>query len=90
MMQAFGGLIVGMVTKHAGGVVKGFALIAGIVLTGLCQWAIDGKRLAPKDFAAVAFVSFAIFLHSSYPVTKSKFQTQDGKTTAEKTITKED
>lgn len=28
-MQAFGGLVVGLVTKYAGGVVKGFALIAG-------------------------------------------------------------
>lgn len=32
--NAFGGLVVGMVTKYAGGVVKGFALIAGIVITG--------------------------------------------------------
>lgn len=29
-MQAFGGLVVGLVTKYAGGVVKGFALIAGM------------------------------------------------------------
>lgn len=28
-LQAFGGLVVGLVTKYAGGVVKGFALIAG-------------------------------------------------------------
>jgi hypothetical protein len=27
--KAFGGLVVGLVTKYAGGVVKGFALIAG-------------------------------------------------------------
>ena len=32
--NAFGGVVVGLVTKHSGGVVKGFALIAGIVLTG--------------------------------------------------------
>jgi UDP-sugar transporter A1/2/3 len=30
--QALGGLIVGLVTKHAGGVLKGFALIAGTPL----------------------------------------------------------
>ncbi len=28
-VQALGGLVVGLVTKYAGGVVKGFALIAG-------------------------------------------------------------
>lgn len=32
--NAFGGVVVGLVTKHCGGVVKGFALIAGLVLTG--------------------------------------------------------
>jgi hypothetical protein len=29
MSKAAGGLVVGFVTKYAGGVVKGFALIAG-------------------------------------------------------------
>jgi hypothetical protein len=29
LSQALGGLVVGLVTKYAGGVVKGFALIAG-------------------------------------------------------------
>lgn len=29
LLQAFGGMVVGLVTKYAGGVVKGFALIAG-------------------------------------------------------------
>lgn len=47
--QAFGGIVVGQVTKLAGGVVKGFALIAGIVLTGIANWIIDGKPLGLKD-----------------------------------------
>ena len=34
LTQAGGGIVVGLVTKHAGGVQKGFALIAGILLTG--------------------------------------------------------
>lgn len=39
----------GQVTKLAGGVVKGFALIAGIVITGVTNWIIDGKPLGMKD-----------------------------------------
>ena len=31
ILQAFGGVVVGFVTKYAGGVVKGFALIAGVI-----------------------------------------------------------
>ena len=30
ILQALGGMVVGLVTKYAGGVVKGFALIAGM------------------------------------------------------------
>jgi hypothetical protein len=67
--------VVGLVTKYAGGVVKGFALIAGtctsaiarfpsvrvpdcsyclqclagILVTGLAQFLVDGKPLGPKD-----------------------------------------
>lgn len=36
-INAAGGIIVGLVTKYAGGVSKGFALIAGILLTAFIQ-----------------------------------------------------
>eukprot|EP00598_Pedospumella_elongata_P012526 CAMPEP_0184995884 /NCGR_PEP_ID=MMETSP1098-20130426/54419_1 /TAXON_ID=89044 /ORGANISM="Spumella elongata, Strain CCAP 955/1" /LENGTH=82 /DNA_ID=CAMNT_0027522235 /DNA_START=1 /DNA_END=249 /DNA_ORIENTATION=+ len=65
--NALGGMVVGLVTKYAGGVVKGFALIAGIIVTGLAQFLLDGKPLGAKDFAGVVLVSVAIFLHSKYP-----------------------
>lgn len=42
-------MVVGQVTKLAGGVVKGFALIAGIIITGVANWIIDGKPLGVKD-----------------------------------------
>lgn len=67
-----GGLIVGMVTKHAGGVVKGFAMIAGIIVTGLVQWILYSKPLSYKDFFAILLVSYSIYLHSSYPVNKAR------------------
>lgn len=70
LSNAFGGIVVGQVTKLAGGVVKGFALIAGIVLTGIANWIIDGKPLGLKDLVAVVLVSVSIFLHSSFPPVK--------------------
>jgi hypothetical protein len=37
------------VTKYAGSVIKGFALIAGIVISGIVQWMVEGKALGLKD-----------------------------------------
>jgi solute carrier family 35 (UDP-sugar transporter), member A1/2/3 len=48
--NAFGGLVVGLVTKYAGGVVKGFALIAGLIVTGIAQWIVENKPLQNKDW----------------------------------------
>jgi len=65
--NAFGGVVVGLVTKYAGGVVKGFALIAGIIITGFAQWFLEGKQLRANDWIAVILVSISIYLHTSYP-----------------------
>ena len=67
LTNAFGGIIVGLVTKYAGGVRKGFALIAGMVLTGFVQWSIEGKELQINSWIAVGLVSLSIYLHSAYP-----------------------
>ena len=56
-----------MVTKYAGGVRKGFALIAGIIITGFVQWALEGKELQTNSWVAVGLVSLSIYLHASYP-----------------------
>lgn len=67
LTNAFGGVVVGLVTKYAGGVVKGFALIAGIIITGFAQWFLEGKQLQMNTWVAVFLVSLSIFLHTSYP-----------------------
>ena len=61
----------GLVTKHAGGVVKGFALIVGIAITGLMQWWLVGKALSQQDLFAFALVSLSIYIHSSFPIRKT-------------------
>ena len=68
--NAYGGLIVGLVTKHAGGIVKGFALIAGLLVTGVAQYFVEGKPLGLKDLAGGILVSLAIVLHSNNPPKK--------------------
>ena len=63
--QAFGGLIVGLVTKYAGGVNKGFAIIAGLFLSGVVQWVHEKKPLGPFDLVAAAMVTFSLYLHQT-------------------------
>lgn len=67
-----GGLLVGLVMKYADGVVKGFALIAGILITGLAQFLIEGKPLGSKSLYGVLLVSASIYLHSKFPPAKKK------------------
>lgn len=70
--NACGGLIVGLVTKYAGGVVKGFALIAGIIITGLAQFIFENKPLGTKSLYGILLVSISIYLHASYPPPKKQ------------------
>ena len=46
LSNACGGIIVGFVTKYAGGVTKGFALIAGIIVTGMVEFLVDGTYVS--------------------------------------------
>lgn len=68
--NSFGGVIVGLVTKFGGGIVKGFALICGICVTAFAQWFIENKPLRYIDWIAVVLVSLSIYLHSNYPPKK--------------------
>ena len=59
-------------TKYAGGVRKGFALIAGIIITGFAQWVLDAKALEANTWIAVTLVSLSIYLHTSFPYKDEK------------------
>ena len=65
LCNAFGGIIVGLVTKYAGGVKKGFALIAGLLITAFASWIIDKKKLRVNDWLALIIVAISIYLHSA-------------------------
>lgn len=65
--NALGGLLVGTVTKHVGGVLKSFALICGIAFTAFVESFVYGAVLPPEVYVAAALVAFSLFLYSSYP-----------------------
>ncbi|GAB9475466.1 Cmp-sialic acid transporter 5-like [Globisporangium polare] len=65
--NAFGGLLVGTVTKHVGGVLKSFALICGIAFTAFVESYVYGAVLPTEVYVAAALVAFSLFLYSSYP-----------------------
>ena len=66
LTSAVGGIIVGLVTKYAGGVSKGFALIAGIIVTAIVEYIFDGKPLGSKHIWSAGLVSLSIWIHSSF------------------------
>jgi len=68
LSSSVGGILVGLVTKHAGSVRKGFALIFGLLLSGIFQ-AFDGERgrIHPHQIAGGLLASFSLYLHVTNP-----------------------
>jgi solute carrier family 35 (UDP-sugar transporter), member A1/2/3 len=63
-----GGIIVGLVTKHAGSVRKGFALILGIFLSGLIQAAFQPElSIESAHIAGGLLAAVSLYLHSTFP-----------------------
>jgi len=65
---AFGGICVGLVIKHAGGVRKGFAIIVGILLTGIVEALLVGRLPSAATTAALPIVLVSTWVHIQYPV----------------------
>jgi UDP-sugar transporter A1/2/3 len=70
LTQGLGGIVVGLITKVAGGVKKGFAVICGLLLT--CAWRclVDGQPLSLRVCVAVPLVGGSIYLHAKFPPAK--------------------
>ncbi|KAM3568216.1 hypothetical protein VYU27_009657 [Nannochloropsis oceanica] len=66
VMNAAGGIIVGLVTKYAGGVKKGFALIAGIALTAFCQSVAQQTPPSRLHLFAACLVALSTHLHAKH------------------------
>ncbi|CAM9545547.1 unnamed protein product, partial [Choristocarpus tenellus] len=65
--QAAGGLVVGQVIKYAGSVQKGFALIAGIIITASAQTIMENTSLTMAHWMSAALVAAGTYLHTNYP-----------------------
>ena len=55
--NAFGGICTGMVVKHAGGVRKSFAIISGLVLSGVLRWV---YRSGEANYLLLIFIMIAL------------------------------
>ena len=66
-VRSLGGILTALVHKHAGATRKGFALILGLVLTGVTQTWIEGDRLSGDKLTAMVLVILSSYLHMTYP-----------------------
>jgi solute carrier family 35 (UDP-sugar transporter), member A1/2/3 len=65
--NSVGGIIVGLVTKYAGSVRKGFALIFGILLSGFIQAFLENERISIDHIAGGFLAALSLYLHSANP-----------------------
>ena len=68
LTNSTGGILVGLVIKHAGSVRKGFALIFGILLSGIIQsYTLDTKSLSKEDVIGGLLAAISLWMHATYP-----------------------
>jgi len=67
--NSVGGIIVGLVTKYAGSVMKGFALIFGVLLTGLIQSVVkeDGNGVSSEQIVGGVLAALSLWMHTVNP-----------------------
>mmetsp|Transcript_16906 Transcript_16906/g.40925 ORF Transcript_16906/g.40925 Transcript_16906/m.40925 type:complete len:357 (+) Transcript_16906:298-1368(+) len=71
--NAVGGIIVGLVTKYAGSVSKGFALIFGMFLSGVFQALVTDEGVSVEQGAGGLLAAVSLYLHATHPhVPKTK------------------
>lgn len=67
--NALGGIIVGLVTKYAGSVRKGFALIFGLLISGVLQsFTEEDKTVSFEQVLGGILASFSLWMYAAYPV----------------------
>ena len=62
-IRATGGVLTALVHKHAGSVAKGFAMICGLVLSGVLQNLLDDEDLSLEQFFGIILVNLSSWLH---------------------------
>jgi UDP-sugar transporter A1/2/3 len=65
--HALGGMLVGFVTKYAGSVQKGFALIFGVLLSGLFQKWLSHEDVTKEQIFGGILACISLWMYSSFP-----------------------
>lgn len=65
--NSIGGILVGLVIKYAGTVRKGFALIFGILLSGIVQAVVSDEPITYSQMAGGVLAALSMYLHSVSP-----------------------
>jgi UDP-sugar transporter A1/2/3 len=65
--KAMGGVVVGLVTKHAGAVRKGFALIFGLLLSAIFQNMSKEEKVTKEQIVGGILAVVSLWMHSSFP-----------------------
>lgn len=68
--NSFGGILVGLVTKYHGAVIKSFTMIFGMVLSGVLQQVIlskQGDAVTREQIAGASLGALSLYLHASFP-----------------------
>lgn len=71
--KALGGVVVGLVTKHAGSVRKGFALIFGLLLSGILQS--KGEGVTAEQVVGGLLAAVSLWMHARFPHVTSTAKT---------------
>lgn len=66
-VKASGGILTALVHKHSGSVMKGFALVLGLVFSALLQTFLDGDDLTVGQMCGTALVLLSSWLHFTSP-----------------------
>lgn len=66
--RATAGLLTALVHRHLGSVIKGFALVLGLVFSALLQFALEGVDLTTGQLAGTALVLLSSWLHFTHSV----------------------
>lgn len=86
--NSVGGIVVGLVTKYAGSVRKGFALIFGILLSGVIQAYVENERVSTAHVAGGALAAVSLYLHATNPPKSLSGTSASSTTTTTTTTTK--
>jgi len=65
--KATAGLLTALVHRHLGSVIKGFALVLGLVFSALLQFVLEGVDLSGGQLVGTALVLLSSWLHFTNP-----------------------